>query len=55
MAGSVADRIYRGSYVAPTDSGEFILCPQSIANQIQECRPTLFETLNATVGGLLGK
>lgn len=55
VADSVTDRIYRGSYVAPTDSGEFILCPQAIANQIQECRPTLLETLNATMGGLLGK
>lgn len=55
VAGSVADRIYRGNYVAPTDSGEFILCPQDIAPQRTECRPTLMETLNATIGGLLGQ
>jgi hypothetical protein len=55
VTGNITDRIYRGSYTAPTDSGEFILCPQDIAQQRTECRPTLMETLNATIGGLLGQ
>jgi ankyrin repeat protein len=55
VIGSINDRIFRGSYESPMESGEFILCPQSLAPQRPECRPSLIETLNATLGVLLGQ
>jgi ankyrin repeat protein len=54
VAGTVSNRIYRGAYVAPTDSGEFILCRQDIAAQQPDCSPTFGETISNLMGGLLG-
>ena len=54
VSGTVSNRIYRGNYVAPTDSGEFILCPQDVASRQTECSPTFGESISNLVGGLMG-
>lgn len=54
VSGTVANRIYRGNYVAPTDSGEFILCQQEVASRQTECSPTFGESISNLVGGLMG-
>ena len=54
VAGTVSNRIYWGSYIAPTDSGEFVLCRQDIAAQQPDCSPTFGESLSNLMGGLMG-
>lgn len=54
VKGRVSDRIFQGQYEAPTDSGEFVLCPNDIAQAHAECRPSFAESLNSALGGLLG-
>lgn len=54
VAGSMTEGIFRGSYTAPTDSGEFILCPRAVANSRSECRPSALQSLGGALGGIVG-
>jgi len=54
VRGRLSERIYRGHYSAPTDAGEFVLCPNDLVQSVPECRPSFMESLNAVVGVILG-
>ncbi|OGB33743.1 MAG: hypothetical protein A3F78_03785 [Burkholderiales bacterium RIFCSPLOWO2_12_FULL_61_40] len=51
--GRLADGVYRGDYTAPTDSGEFILCSESVYPVRSECKPSFMEALGGAIGGVL--
>jgi hypothetical protein len=54
VTGQLSAGVFRGDYIAPTDSGEFVLCDGSASANRDECRPTALESLGGALGALLG-
>lgn len=54
VTGQLSAGVFRGNYIAPTDSGEFVLCDRSASSSRDECKPTALESLGGALGALFG-
>lgn len=54
VMGQLTAGVFLGSYTAPTDSGEFVLCDSNAFSSRSECKPTALESLGSALGTILG-
>ncbi|MDO8778364.1 MAG: hypothetical protein Q7K57_58535 [Burkholderiaceae bacterium] len=54
VTGQLTGGMFRGSYNAPTDAGEFVLCDHDAFVSRSECQPTVLESLGGALGAILG-